>query len=113
LNNTPDINSYQKNIVEKANAVGAGYHASTPPNFSNSLLNQPPQPHPNLNANSAPATQFGYMISTNNPNVFHSGIQVKIELDKTFRQSKIDFNLNKKNRITLAREMLATAMETT
>jgi hypothetical protein len=89
LNNASDINNYQKSL-DKANAVGAGYHTSTPPNFSNSLLNQPPQPqpHPNLNANSAPATQFGYMISTNNPNVFHSGIQVKETSKRIFLFSK-------------------------
>ncbi len=70
------MGAFQKN-VDKSNT--GGYH-TPPPNYSNSLLNQP-HPNVNLNASTAPPppTQYAYitsMIGTPGANpMVHSGMQ--------------------------------------
>ena len=71
------VSGYQKNVnVDKSNT---GYH-TPPPNFSNSLLNQPPHVNPN-NAGGPqqqPPTQYAYitsMMGQPGGNMVHTGIQ--------------------------------------
>ncbi len=71
-----NVGAFQKN-VEKSNT--GGYHTPPPPNYSNSILNQP-HPNVNLNATNAPPppTQYAYitsMIGTPNANMVHTGMQ--------------------------------------
>lgn len=82
MSNVSDLNNvtgpYSKS-VDKTNQ--ASYHASTPPNFANSLLNQPPLSHAAAapGGTSAAPTQFAYMMGTPGTgagtNMVHPGIQ--------------------------------------
>ena len=72
-----EISGYQKN-VDKSNP---GYH-TPPPNYSNSLMNQQQQPHPNAGNSGAPLPpgQYAYMnamVGTpgGNPLVNQHGMQ--------------------------------------